>query len=55
MARAANSKNRQIRLQAQIDRRNPEIALLQEELRFKDARVKLVMRYFSSSPILTMM
>ena len=55
LARAALSKNRQVRLQAQIDRRNHEITLLQEELRFKDARVKLVMPYFSSSAILTMM
>ena len=33
LARAANSKNRQVRLRAQIDRRDREIALLQEELR----------------------
>ena len=37
LARAALSKNRQVRLQAQIDRRNHKIALLQEELRIKDA------------------
>jgi len=30
LAKAALSKNRQVRLQAQIDRRNHEIALLQE-------------------------
>ncbi len=42
LARAANSKNRQVRLRAQIDRRNHEIALLQEELRIKDARMERV-------------
>ncbi len=42
LARAANSKNRQVRLQAQIDRRHHEIALLQEELRIKDARMARV-------------
>ncbi len=42
LARAAQSKYRQIRLQAQIDRRNHEIALLQEELRIKDARMDRV-------------
>ncbi len=42
LARAALSKNRQVRLQAQIDRRNREIALLQEELRIKDARMERV-------------
>ena len=42
LARAALSKNRQVRLRAQIDRRNHEIALLQEELRIKDARMERV-------------
>ena len=42
LARAANSKNRQVRLCARIDRRDREIALLQEELRIKDARMELV-------------
>ena len=42
LARAALSKNRQVRLQAQIDRRNHEIALLQEEARIKDARMERV-------------
>jgi transposase InsO family protein len=42
LARAANSKNRQVRLRAQIDRRDNEIALLQEELRIKDARMERV-------------
>ena len=55
LARAALSKNRQVRLQAQIGRLNHEVDLHQEELRIKDARVKLVMVYLSSSSILTMM
>jgi hypothetical protein len=42
LARAANSKNRQVRLRARIDRRDREIALLQEELRIKDARMERV-------------
>ncbi len=42
LARAAQSKNRQVRLQAQIDRRDREIALLHEELRIKDARMERV-------------
>ncbi len=42
LAKAAQSKNRQVRLQAQIDRRDREIALLQEELRIKDARMERV-------------
>jgi len=42
LARAANSKNRQVRLQAQIDRRDNEIVLLQEQLRIKDARMERV-------------
>ena len=42
LARAALSKNRQVRLRAEIDRRNHEIALLQEELRIKDARMERV-------------
>ena len=42
LARAAHSKNRQVRLQAQIDCREHEIALLQEELRIKDARMDRV-------------
>jgi hypothetical protein len=43
LARAALSKNRQVRLQAQIDRRDHEIALLHEELRIKDARMERVL------------
>ncbi len=39
LARAAQSKNRQVRLQGQIDRRDREIALLHEELRIKNARM----------------
>ena len=39
LARAALSKNRPVRLRAQIDRRDREIALLHEELRFEDARM----------------
>ena len=46
LARAANSKNRQVKLRAQIDRRDNEIVLLQEELRIKDARMERV--YWSS-------
>ncbi len=42
LARAANSKSRQVRLRAQIDRRDSEIALLQEELLIKDARMERV-------------
>ena len=42
LARAANSKNRQVRLQAEIDRRDHEIALLHEELRIKDGRMERV-------------
>jgi transcriptional regulator with XRE-family HTH domain len=42
LAKAAQSRNRQVRLQAQIDRRNHETALLQEELRIKDARMARV-------------
>ncbi len=42
LAKAAQSRNRQVRLQAQIDRRDREIALLQEELRIKDARMERV-------------
>ena len=42
LARAALSKNRQVRLQAQIDRLSQESALLQEELRIKDARMERV-------------
>ncbi len=42
LARAANSKNHQVRLQAQIDHLNHEIALLQEELRIKDAQMERV-------------
>ncbi len=42
LARAANSKNRQVRLRAQIDRRDNEIVLLQEELRIKNARMEQV-------------
>ncbi len=42
LARAAQSKNRHIRFQARIDRRDREIALLQEELRIKDARMERV-------------
>ncbi len=42
LARAAQSKNRQVRLRAQIDRRDREIALLQEELRIKNARMERV-------------
>ncbi len=44
LARAALSKVRQIRLQARIDRRDHEIALLQEELRIKNARMERVRR-----------
>ncbi len=42
LARAAQTKNRHIRFQARIDRRDREIALLQEELRIKDARMERV-------------
>ncbi len=42
LAKAALSRNHQVRLQAQIDRRNHEVALLQEELRIKDARMERV-------------
>ena len=42
LARAARSKNRKIRLRAQIDRRDREIGLLQEERRIKDARMERV-------------
>ncbi len=42
LARAANSKNRQVRLQTEIDRRDHEIALLHEELRIKDGRMERV-------------
>ena len=42
LARAASSKNRQVRLQAEIDRRDHEIALLHEELRIKDGRMERV-------------
>ena len=35
LARAANSTNRQVRLRAQLDRRDNEIVLLQVELRIK--------------------
>ncbi len=42
LARAALSKNRQVRLRTHIDRRDREIALLQEELRIKDARMERV-------------
>ena len=42
LARAALSKNRQVRLRAQIGRRDNEIVLLQEELRIKDARMERV-------------
>ena len=40
LARAALSRNRQVWLQAQIDRRNHEIAVLEQELRIKDARME---------------
>ncbi len=43
LARAALSKKSQVRLQAQIDRLNHEIALLQEEHRIKDARMDRVL------------
>ena len=43
VARAAQNSNRQVRLQARIDRQDREIALLQEELRIKDARMERVL------------
>ena len=39
VARAANSRDRQARLRAEVDRLSQELALLQEELRIKDARM----------------
>ena len=42
LARAALSKNRQVRLNAEIDRLTHELALLQEELRIKNARMERV-------------
>ena len=42
LAKAAQSKNRHIHLQARIDRRDREIAMLQEELRIKNARMERV-------------
>ncbi len=42
VARASNDRHRRTRVQAQIDRRDNEIALLQEELRIKDARMERV-------------
>ena len=35
---AADSSNKRVRLKAELDRANQEIALLREELRIKDAR-----------------
>ncbi len=40
VARASNDRHRRTRVQAQIDRRDREIALFQEELRIKDARME---------------
>ncbi len=40
LAQAALSRNRQVRLRAQIDRLNHELALLQEELCIKDAQME---------------
>ena len=42
VARAANDRHRRTRLRAEIDRLNHEIALLQEELRIKGARMARV-------------
>jgi Integrase core domain len=42
LARAANQRDRRTRRRAEIDRLNHEIALLQEELRIKDARMERV-------------
>ncbi len=42
LAKATLSRHRQLRIQAQIDRLNHEVALLQEELRIKDARMDRV-------------
>ncbi len=52
LARAALRKNHQVRLRAQIDLRNHEIALLQEELRIKDARMARVLPHRRPHPTL---
>ncbi len=42
VARASNDRHRRTRLQSEIDRLRHETALLQEELRIKDARMERV-------------
>ncbi len=42
VARAANERSRRTRFRAEIDRLNHELALLREELRIKNARMKRV-------------
>ena len=42
VARAANERGRRVRLRAEIDRLSHELALLQEELRVKIARMERV-------------
>jgi hypothetical protein len=42
LARANNDRSRSTRRRAKIDRLNQELALLQEEMRIKDARMERV-------------